>query len=75
MIDMPQNQSKPNQLTAITVKVYNALLLNHIQPEIKKIYRKIKTVFEEITLQPHRFWQSVKWLKEYEQRILEKHNY
>ena len=32
-------------LTPIAVKVYNALLLNHIQPEVEKIIRKNQDEF------------------------------
>ena len=46
---------KGRTLTAITVKVYNALLLNHIQPEVEKILRKTRTVSEEINPQLLRF--------------------
>ena len=46
--------------TSILAKIYNALLLNHIKPEIKKILRKNKLVFGETNQQNHRFWQSVK---------------
>ena len=45
---------KDRTLNAIAAKVYNVMLLNHIQPEIKKILRKIRTAFGEIN-SPHRF--------------------
>ena len=35
-------------LKTIAAKVSNALSLNHIQPEIKKILRKMRTVFGNI---------------------------
>ena len=46
-------------ITAISINVYNAMLLNHIQPEIEKILRKIRSVFWEINLQLLWFKQSV----------------
>ena len=35
-------------LKTIAAKVCNSLSLNHIQPEIRKILRKIRTVFGDI---------------------------
>ena len=43
----------------LTAKVYNALFLNRIWPEIKKLLRKIWMAFVEIDPQYHRFWQSI----------------
>ena len=34
------NNNRGITLTAIDTKVYNVLLLNHIQPEVEKILRK-----------------------------------
>ena len=50
---------KKISITLIAAKVYNALLLNHIQFEVKrKFIGKIRTVFREI-LPCHRFWLSI----------------
>ena len=47
-------------LTSIAAKIYNALLLNCIEPKIEKILRKIKMSFGEINPH-HKFWQSVEF--------------
>ena len=44
---------------ALTAKVYNALLLNHIKPKTKKILRIFKTILGEIDQQLYRFWLSI----------------
>ena len=55
-------------LTAIAAKVHNAMLLNRIQPEIKKFLGKIRTIFGEINLQLYKFWLSIKSFKEQVQK-------
>ena len=56
-------------LTAIAGKVFNALLLNHMQPEVEKIFRKNQNGFWE-----NQFTTSwilfVESLKAYMQKIL-----
>ena len=42
-------------LIAIAAKVYNALLLKRVRPEVEKILRIIRSVFGEINQQPFRF--------------------
>ena len=60
-------------LTAIATKLYNAILLNHILPEIEKILGKRRTFFWEIDPHLQRFWQSVESAKEYVQKFLRQH--
>ena len=65
---------KGRTLNAIAAKVYNSLCFSVVSSlKLRKFLEKIKTAFEEITPQPHRFPQSVKLSKEYEQRIPEQH--
>ena len=45
-------------LTSIVAKIYNAMLLKHIEPEIEKIFGRVKMVFGKTDPQHHRFWQS-----------------
>ena len=56
-------------LSVITAKVYNAMLLKRIWPEVEKTLKKIRTVFGEINSKILRFWLFVKSLKEHEQKI------
>ena len=62
-------------LTAIVSKVYNALFLNRIKAEIKKIDRKKQNDFGEIDPEPHRIWLSIESLKEYLQKASRQHDY
>ena len=45
-------------LTSIASKIYNALLLNCIEPEIEKILRKNQMVFKDIDPPHYKFWRS-----------------
>ena len=50
------HKTQPNPtLTFLAAKVYNARLLNCIEPEIEKILRKNQNTFREIDPQHHRF--------------------
>ena len=59
-------------LIVIAAKVYNVLFFNCIQLEIEKILKKNQNDFDGIA-PPHWFWQSIKSLKKYEQRISRQH--
>ena len=49
-------------LTSIAAKIFNALLLNYLEPKITKILRK-KQIEREINPWHHKFWLSIKFLK------------
>ena len=57
------------ELTAISVKVFNAVLLNCIRYEVGKILKKIRMVLVEINPQHYRFWQTIEFGKKYVQNI------
>ena len=52
-------------LTVIVAKVYNAMLLNCMQPKNWKIIGKIRMVFTEIDPQHQSFWLSINSSEEY----------
>ena len=58
------------KLTAIAAEVYNALLLNQ---KSKNFLGKIRIVFEENDLHPHRFWQSIESSMKYVQIFSRQH--
>ena len=62
-------------LTSIAANIYNALLLNRIEPEIEKFFGKTKIAFVEIDPQHQEFWQSVEFSKVFVQKTSRLHYY
>ena len=68
---MTSESLRITEAIVIAAKVYYALFLNRMKPEIEKFLMKMKTVFGEINPQLRSFCLSVESSEEYAQKNLE----
>ena len=61
-------------LTSIVAKIYNALLLNHIKPEIEKILRKNQNCFQKNWSTKSQIL-TIRWILEVCAKSLKQHSY
>ena len=68
-IGIPKN-FRDITLLSMAVKFYQALFLNS---KTRKSFEEIRTNFDGIAPQPHKFWQPIELSKELEERYLKQH--